>query len=161
MKHKYLILNGENENELVIKESAELDKGIFSELFEMTFDKAEIRAAWKNDNTALLSAIRTRIFYPTKMCADRLVEAVAGFYAAGENDPVEISFNDHEALIAAESAKEEEEEAPAEESELDLLLGDSSEEEGVLKEEDIKEIAPQASTALKVADENGIGEEDL
>ena len=160
MKHKYLILNGKNENELVIKESAELDKGIFSELFEMTFDKAEIRAACKKDKTALLSAIRTRIFYPTKMCADRLAEAVAGFYAAGENDPVEIAFDDHEALGAVESAKEEEEE-PAEESELDILLGGGSEEEGLLEEEDIKEIAPQASTALKVADENGIGEDDL
>ena len=159
MKHKYLILNGEKENELVIKESAELDKGIFSELFEMTFDKAKIRAASKKDKTALLSAIRTRIFYPTKMCADRLAEAVAGFYAAGENDSVEISFDDHEALGAEEIAKEEE--APAEESELDILLGESSDEEGLLEEEDIKEIAPQASTALKVADENGIGEDDL
>ncbi len=159
MKQKYTISKGKNENELVIRESAELDKGIVSEIFEMTYDREKIGAACKKDKAAILSAIKTSIFYPTALCADRLAEAVAGFYAAGGNDPVEVLFDDHETLGAEKKAKEAEEE-PASETELDILLGSSPEEENIL-EEDIKEIGPQAPSELKVADDDEIGEDDL
>jgi hypothetical protein len=159
MKQKYLILNGKNENELVIRESAELDKGIVSELFEMTYDREALKAACEKDKSAILSAIRTPIFYPTALCADRLAEAVADFYAAGGSDTVEVSFDDHEALGTKSTVKETEEE-PASETELNMLLGSSPEEENLLEDEDIKEIAPPSSTNLKVADENGLGEDD-
>jgi len=159
MKQKYLILNGKNENELVIRESAELDKGIVSELFEVTYDRGALKAACENDRAAILAAIRTPIFYPTALCADRLAEAIADFFAAGGSDTVEVLFDDHEALGARSKAKEIEEE-PASETELEMLLGSNPEEENLLEDEDIKEIAPPAAKTLKVADENGLGEDD-
>ncbi len=74
-------------------------------------------------------------------------------------DTVEVSFDDHEALGTKSKVKETEEE-PASETELNMLLGSSPEEENLLEDEDIKEIAPPSSTNLKVADENGLGEDD-
>ena len=70
MKQKYMISKGKNENELVIKEFAELDKGIVSELFEMAYESDKIKAAHKKGKTAVLAAIRTAIFYPTAMCRE-------------------------------------------------------------------------------------------
>ena len=34
MKQNYLILKGDNENELVLQEASELDKGVFTTVFE-------------------------------------------------------------------------------------------------------------------------------
>ncbi|MFZ5569533.1 MAG: hypothetical protein ACOZF0_03955 [Thermodesulfobacteriota bacterium] len=152
MRHNYLILNGENENELRIKESAELDKGMMTLVFEEVFDRSKIEAA-QNDDIALLAAIRTPSFYPARNCAVRLAEAVRTFLQSGGKEPVEMSFDDSEFLSKIRIEREPLLDELDTSVEIDDLLEDEIEDENFLEESDIKSIASPPS-ALRVADDD-------
>ncbi len=158
MKQKYMIYNGENENELKIKESAELDKGLFSNLLEESYDSELLREATEQGQAAVIAAIRTRNFFPVSLCAERLADAVMAFYKSGGNEPVEIQFDDLETLTAERAAAELEGDSDVELD--DLLDNDSDKDDDLLGEDDIKNIASNASTILKVADDDGLGADD-
>ncbi len=152
MKHNYVILNGENENELRIKESAELDKGMMTPVFEEVLDRSRIEAA-QNDSIALLAAVRTPSFYPAHNCAVRLAEAVRTFLQTGGKEPVEMSFDDSEFLSKIRIEREAVLEDLDTSVEIDDLLEDDIEDESFLEESDIKTIAAPP-TALRVADDD-------
>lgn len=152
MKHSYLIFNGENENELRIKESAELDKGILSPVFEEVLNRMQVEAA-QNDEVALLSAIRTPSFYPARNCALRIAEAVRTFFQAGGKEPLEIAFDDIEYLSKIKIEREAIIEDLDAAVEIDDLLEDEIEDDSFLEESDIKTIASPPS-ALRVADDD-------
>jgi hypothetical protein len=160
MKQKYSISLGENENELVIKESGELDKGIFSTVFEEKFDKAAVQAACKLDEASLIAALRTPGFYPVSACAETIAKGVMEFFGAGGIETKEVLFNDVSILkdTSAEEVLSEDDENPVE---IDKLLEDESniDDENILEENDIKKITP-STPSIKVADDESIQTDD-
>ena len=155
MKQKYIITSSEHDNALVIQEYAELDKGVFSLLYEETFDANTLMNVSEQGKPALVQALRTQSFYPIGPCADELVNGVREYLNAMEKEPVEIMFNDIEAL-GQENQEDESEHAV----ELDEILDDELDEENLLADSDIKNISSQASSSLKVAEDDDMVNDD-
>jgi len=163
MKQKYSILLGKDENELLIKESGELDKGIFSNVFEEKYDRSVMEAACAQDDAFLIAALRTRGFNPVSACAEVIAKGLREFFEAGCVETKEVPFNDvsilkDAAAAAAEELLAEDDSNPVE---LDKLLEDESniEEDNILGDDDIKTISSSAAP-IKVADDDSIQTDD-
>lgn len=99
MKQKYLILKSNENNELIIKEFAEQSKGMFLLICDETYDSKIIESSMAIDKQHLISALRTRNFYPPEIYADKIAESVMAVYGAENNQPVELLIDDA-ALLA-------------------------------------------------------------
>ena len=66
MKQKYQIQLNRAENQIVIRENAELDKELMSLLCEERFAVAALEAARQDGPDALVAALRTKNLYPPK-----------------------------------------------------------------------------------------------
>jgi hypothetical protein len=161
MKQKYLILSGDNENELVLQEASELDKGIFTTVFEEKYDLKAIRAACKDDLDLIINALRTPGFYPVGLCAEKIANGVVEFIKNGATETIEVSFDDVELLINKQADTDDSEDDNNNPVELDELLEDESkiEDEDILGDDDIKKISSTASS-IKIADDDSIQTED-
>lgn len=158
MRHKYLISKDENNNKLTIKESAELDKGIFSELFETHYPVAELDAV-KTDAAALLSVIRTPCFYPTSLCAEKLADAVQVFLQSDGDDTIEVAFDDMETLVREREQTDMADDDDAD-VEIDDLLDDEIDDDDFLEDDDIS-ISSSSTPSLRVADDDdGLDDDD-
>jgi hypothetical protein len=80
MKQKYTIVRDDKNNQLIIREFAELDKEILSLLCEETYDQKLIRAAIKSGKEELIAALRTNNLYPPGIYADKIANAVKELY---------------------------------------------------------------------------------
>ncbi|MBA4367728.1 MAG: hypothetical protein C0403_08840 [Desulfobacterium sp.] len=160
MKQKYSILLGENENELIIKESGELDKGIFSIVFEEKYNRETIKAACEKDKATLISTFRTSGFYPVNACAELIADGIRDFFKSDCIETKEISFNDVSMLkdVFIENLLDEVDANPVE---LDKLLEDetSIEDDSILEDDEINPIASSPSS-IKIADDDGIQADD-
>ena len=156
MKHKFSILLSENENELLIREFSELDKGTYVNVFESKYDKEAMQAACENDDALLVSLIRTQGFYPVNACADLIARGIKEFFASGCTEINEITFND--VSIMRDSLVDDilDEDDPSS-VELDSLLDDESsiEDDSILGDDDIDTISP-STPSLKIADDDGM-----
>lgn len=130
MKQKYLILKSDENNELIIREFAEQGKGIFLPICDETYDSKIIESSMAIDKQHLISALRTRNFYPSEIYADKIAESVMAVYSAENNQPVELLINDAdllaktmEALKAADDIRKE-----MVEPDIDELLEDEFDE---------------------------------
>ncbi len=161
MKQKYLILKGDNENELVLQEASELDKGIFTTVFEEKYNMEAIRAASKDDLKLLINAFRTPGFYPIGVCAQKIANAMIEFFENGATETIEVFFNDAELLKSKKAVMDDSEDDDENPVELDELLADESniEDDDILGEDDIKTISPSTST-IKIADDDSIQPDD-
>jgi len=157
MKQKYLILKGDNENELILQEASELDKGIFTSVFEERYDLKAIKAACKDDLKLLINALRTPGFYPIGLCAEKIANGVIEFFDNGATETLEIFFNDVELLESEQAAADESEGDDDNPAELDELLEDESkiEDDDILGDDDIKTISASTSS-IKIADDDSI-----
>ncbi len=160
MKQKYSILLGENENEIIIKESGELDKGIFSVVFEEKYNREAIQAACEKDKASLISAFRTTGLYPVNACAELIADGIKDFFQSNCIETKEISFND---MIVLKDTYTEDllDEVDANPVELDKLLEDetSIEDESILEDDEINPISSSPSS-IKIADDDGIQADD-
>lgn len=95
MKQKYSIFIDDKTGIMTIKEFAELDKGMFSLIFEETYENTMIQAAIAEGKDALIAAIRTPNLYPiaeyVEKIADTIIEQFNGTFS---EEPVELVFND-------------------------------------------------------------------
>ena len=132
MKHKYLILKNEDQSELIIREFAELDKDAMSLLCEETYDNKKIQSAVKKDKEAVVGALRTPNMYPAGIYAGRIAESVIALYESGDQDSIEVFFDDFE-FVASTRKKAVKEAAAAEtqdeSSEIEELIEDEFDEE--------------------------------
>mgnify|MGYP000220894369 CR=1 FL=1 len=95
MKQKYSILKDNKSGIVTIKEFAELDKGMFSLIFEETYENKAIEAAIKEGKEALVAARRTTNLYPIADYAEKIADTVIDYFEnAPEEEPVELVFND-------------------------------------------------------------------
>jgi len=126
MKQKYSILRDKTTDRLIIKEYAELDKEIFSLIFEETYDGKEIEAAVKNGKNELISVLRTPNLYPIAEYADKIAEEVI-LLVEGKSQkdaPIEVMFNDINLMKKDEKKPAETENDDA--VEVDKLLDDDN-----------------------------------
>lgn len=129
MKQKYLILKDEEKTRLVIREYAELDKEIFSLLCEETFDDEVVKSAIEKGKNGLVAALRTQNLFPIGLYAEEIAATVTKMYESGDDQPVELFFDDTNLL------KKDGKKSPL----LDDIENEVVEIEGLLDDEDISE----------------------
>ena len=86
MKQKYLILKGEDNKNIIIKEFAELDKDMLSLLCEQTYDIKGIKSAVSKGKDAVVSTIRTSNMYPAGVYAEKIADSVIALYKSKDQD---------------------------------------------------------------------------
>ena len=156
MKQQYTIHRDTDNQRLIIKEYAELDKEILSLLCEESYDDAWVVAAIQNGTAALIRALRTRNMYPPSAIVSRIAAAVVSLYdAAGDEQSVEIMFDDKELFEKEVVAEEPEVAIAADEEDLDDLLEDEIDDDY----ED-KRLIKDLKSSLKVADDESVDTEE-
>lgn len=99
MKQKYEIVVNKDENKVVIREFAQLDKEIMSLLCQESFDLANVQAATGQENPEILyAALRSNNMYPPAIYMAGIAEKVTAMLAENVDGPEEIIFDDLEFL---------------------------------------------------------------
>jgi len=150
MKQKYSIYKDSNNEKLIIKEYAELDKEILSLLCEETYPDETIVSAINSGADALVRALRTRNMYPPSTFASKIAAAVISLYENGDEQSIEIMFDDKE-LFEQEEAAESEDSVDTDSEDIDELLDDEI--DGVYED---KKLIKDLKSSLKVADDDAI-----
>ena len=121
MKQKYSILKDAKSGNVTIKEYAELDKDMFSLIFEESYDGQKIASAVKEGNSAVVAAIRTPNLYPIGEYAEKIADVVIDLSSAKEpaEEPVELVFNDINLMLKEEKTPDDDESVK-----IDKLLED-------------------------------------
>jgi hypothetical protein len=125
MKQKYSIFKDNKTGTVTIKEFAELEKGLFSLIFEETFDNKILQAAIEEGKDALIAVIRTPDLYPIAEYAEKIADTIIDqFQNTPTEAPIELVFNDIQLM---QKEKKETPKAEDEKSvEIDDLLDDDS-----------------------------------
>jgi spore coat polysaccharide biosynthesis protein SpsF (cytidylyltransferase family) len=152
MKQKFFIEPGQDKDELVVKEYAEVEKDEYKLLCTETFDAKALRNALKEGEDELVKSFRTRNFFPPAGIAAMLAKKVTEFLSSKSPERIELAFDDKEVFQKKDGVKallEDLDDAAEDEDtdELDDLLDD---------EDDI----PKIGTSLKVAEDEGPADED-
>ena len=104
MKQKFQIQKNDHNQQLIIKESAELDKDVMSLLCEVTFEADVIKRAMENGREALIAALRTRNMYPPRTYAEMIADTVQNLYQSSDSDAAELVFDDLDMLTHERAA---------------------------------------------------------
>ena len=129
MKQKYLISKEDDQNKLIIKEFAELDKEILSLLCEEEYDNKIIKSAILKGKEALISELRTNNMYPPGVYAEKIAQAVIDIFGSKDSQSIELSFNDVDLLIKEQAPSEDIDETKSVvDDDVDKLIGDDLEE---------------------------------
>ncbi len=120
MKQKYVVMLDSENNSLVIKEYAELDKEMLSLLCEETYSLESIETAKKRNRGALIQALRTQNMYPPASYTEEIADAVASLFEPGANPSTELFFEDKDLFIPEEEPEEEPEESDDDDSGLNM-----------------------------------------
>lgn len=124
MKQKFSIQKNDTEQELIIRESAELDKDTMSLLCEVTFQADAIKSAMATGREALIAALRTRNMYPPRTYAEMIADAVQNLYQSPDSDTAELVFNDLDLLSHERVSTTVLDDIKDEAGEIDELLDD-------------------------------------
>ena len=157
MKQKYVILKDDENDRLIIREYAELDKEIYSLLCEETYGDSNVKQAISGGKEVLISALRTNNFYPPILQADKISDAIMAVYASGNTQAVEIYIDDIEHLAKEPIELLTDDTIEAESEEIDEIFEESFEEnyEG-------KGSMDKLKTSIKIAEDEFVdNEEDL
>jgi len=156
MKQKYSILKNDEKTAIIIREFAELDKEMFSLLCEETFEDETVKSAIAKDKATLIKTLRTQNLFPLGIYAEKIAEAVTKMYESGDDQPVELLFNDIDLLTKKEKKPllldDIEEEAVG----IDDLLDEDVLEEDFDEKADIKNLP----YSLKISDDDSDGIDD-
>ena len=156
MRQKYLIVP--EKDSITIKESSELDKGVYQQVGEISYDKNVVQVAKEGNIKELAGALRSNAFYPASDCATKLAEAIAAIYKSTDYDPVEIAYSNIDQLSRGEEKVDDDSHDSVA---IDELLDDDDDDDeldgnDLLKDANIKDI----SSSIKIADEDDLIEED-
>lgn len=148
MKQKYLILKGDENKELIIKEFAELDKDMLTLICEETYDYEAIESAIAQGKDALVSKLRTINMYPPSLYAGKIAESIMDICGSEDNQSTELFFDDIDFVkkeqVERLSLSDIEEEAV----EIDELLEDTIDEDF----DENKELN-KINSSIKIADD--------
>ena len=94
MKHKYEVI--QEEKVLTVREFGELDKDMFTLICEENYEMSRIFDALDEGLDAVIGALRSSNFYPTRYAADKLAIAVAEVCRGKETHRLEFVLDDTE-----------------------------------------------------------------
>ena len=124
MQHKYIISKSDNKQKLVIKEFAELEKNIFTLVYESFYDADAVQSALATDNQAVISTLRTDHMFPTTRQMSSILNAVTTMYTGDGQDSMELLFDDIDSFLEEQAALENEKNVVAEQSEIETLISE-------------------------------------
>ena len=150
MKQKYTILKNEEKTGIIIREFAELDKEIFSFLCEETFEDETVTSAIEKGQDTLLQTLRTQNLFPLGTYAKEIAAAVKKMYESGDDQPVELLFNDTDLLTKEEKKSLPLDDVDDEDVGIDDLLDEDISEEDFDEKSDIKNLP----YSLKISDDD-------
>jgi hypothetical protein len=160
MKQKYTILKNDEKTGIIIREFGELDKEIFSFLCEERFEDETVKSAIEKGQDVLIQTLRTQNLFPLGIYAKEIAAAVKKMYESGDDQPVELLFDDTDLLT---KTKGEEKPLPLDEIDdeavgIDDLLDEDVPEEDFDEKSDIKNLP----YSLKISDDDSdvIDDED-
>jgi len=155
MKQKYIIIKDDENDKLIIREYAELDKEIYSLLCEETYGDSDLKQAISGGKEVLISALRTNNFYPPILQADKISDAVMAVYASGNTQPVEIYIDDIEHLAKEPIELLTDDTIESESEEIEEIFEESFEEnyEG-------KGSMDKLKTSIKIAEDEFVDNEE-
>jgi hypothetical protein len=156
MKQKYLILKNDEKTKLIIREFAELDKEMFTFLCEETFDDESVRSAIAIGEDALIAKLRTKNLFPIGIYAKELAAAVIKMYESGNDQSVELLFDDHDLMKKEPQEPSVDEDMEDEGVEIDELL----DEDPPLSNYDDKDEIENITYSLKIDNESPSSEDD-
>jgi hypothetical protein len=156
MKQKYTILKNDEKTAIIIREFAELDKEIFSLLCEETFEDETVKSAIAKDKASLIKTLRTQNLFPLGIYAEKIAEAVTKMYESGDDQPVELLFNDIDLLTKKEKKPLPLDDIEEEAVGIDDLLDEDLPEEDFDAKSDIKNLP----YSLKISDDDSGGIDD-
>lgn len=156
MKQKYLILKNDEKTKLIIREFAELDKEMFSFLCEETFDDESVTSAISIGQDALIATLRTKNLFPIGIYAKEIAAAVTKMYESGNDQSVELVFDDHDLIKKEQEEPAVEDNIEDEVVEIDELL----EEDPPIPDYDDKKEIENITYPLKVDNESASSEDD-
>jgi hypothetical protein len=150
MKQKYTISKNDEKTGIIIKEFAELDKEIFSLLCEEAYEDEIIKAAVANSKESLIQTLRTQNLFPIGIYSEAIAEAVIKMYEAGDDQPVELIFDDLDLMAKEHEVPLVIDDIDEEEVEIDDLLDEDLPEEDYDEKSDIKNLP----YSLKISDDD-------
>jgi len=156
MKQKYLILKNDEKTKLIIREFAELDKEMFTFLCEETFDDESVRSAIAIGEDTLIAKLRTKNLFPIGIYAKELAAAVTKMYESGNDQSVELIFDDHDLMKKEKEEPLFDDDIEDEVVEIDELL----DEDPPLSNYDDKDEIENISYSLKIDNESENGEDN-
>lgn len=156
MKQKYIILKNDEKNAIIIREFAELDKEIFSLLCEETFEDKTVKSAIAKDKATVIKTLRTQNLFPLGIYAEKIAEAVIKMYESGDDQPIELLFNDIDLLTKKEKKPQPLDDIEDEDVGIDDLLDEDLPEEDFDEKSDIKNLP----YSLKISDDDSGGIDD-
>ncbi len=150
MKQKYAIIRDDDQNTLIVREYAELDKEMMSLLCEESYPQETMAAAVESGHQAVIDAIRTNNMYPPNVFAGPIASAIEGLFQEGGNLSAELFFDDKELFVKEpEEPVVEAEEEKEEEVGVDELL----EEDDIKDDAEDEKVIKNLKTSIKVADD--------
>ena len=147
MKQKFHLQKNDTNRQLIIRESAELDKDSMSLLCEVTFEADVIQNAMTNGRESLIAALRTRNMYPPRIYAEMIADAVQNLYGSSGSETAELLFDDLDLISHERATSAVLDDIEDEAGEIDELLDDDFEED--YDEDDIKKI----NSPIKIEDD--------
>jgi hypothetical protein len=156
MKQKYVILKNDEKTKLIIREFAELDKEMFSFLCEETYDDKFLVSAIAKGADALIETLRTKNLFPIGIYAKEIAAAVTNMYKSGNDQSVELVFDDHDLMKIESKEPSDEDNIEDEVVEIDDLLDDDSS----LPDYNDKSEIENISYSLKIDDESTNSKDD-
>lgn len=157
MKQKYAIIRDDDQNMLIVREYAELDKEMMSLLCEESYSQDTISAAVQEGHQAVIDTLRTNNMYPPTVFADPIAKAIEELFSQDGNMSAELFFDDKELFIKeVEEVIEDPEEDVKDDVDVDELLDDDiddnfSDDEGISK----------LKTSLKVSQDDDADVKDI
>jgi len=98
MKQRFSISGDTGGGQIVIKEYAELDKGVYSLLCEEAYAVQAIKAALAEGPAQVITLLRTESFFPTGYFAEKLTASLDEFLQQEKSEPIKIEVDDAECI---------------------------------------------------------------
>lgn len=98
MKQRFSISRNTGGEKIVIKEYAELDKGVYSLLCEESYAVEAVEAALAEGPDPVITLLRTESFFPTSYFAEKLIATLDDYIQQGSTEAVKIEADDTECI---------------------------------------------------------------
>ena len=127
MKHKYSVLKDVEKKEFIIREYAELDKETLSFVYESTYPERLVKSTISKGKDALISVLRTPNFYPARIYAEKIAEAVQELFRLSRDETIDLLFDDTEFIPKDIKPSIPEEDLDDDDDDIDDLIEDDYE----------------------------------